>query len=156
AHERLRNCRQRNLLPSWTLLARFTAELGDRVSHNSEGGRCALISQIRDGISRRWCARTLVGTSAVGSNLSRTAPATAMFDAGASSTQTIGHGDAYVEFEASEANASHVIGLALGGSDSDPGITDIGFAISLIADGRFYVIEGGSLIPGPDLNQSFG
>ena len=98
----------------------------------------------------------LVGTMAAGNSLTRTAPATGMFDAGAASMQTIAKGDAYVEFEASESNKSHVLGLSLGAADTDPSIADIGFAISLNADGRFYVLEGGSLIMGPDINGSFG
>src|SRR5262249_24179990 len=71
--------------------------------------------------------------------------------------------DAFVEGEASESNKSHVMGLAqIPGAcpfpctDSDAGIGDINFAINLSRDGRFYVLEGGGLIAGPDINGSFG
>jgi hypothetical protein len=100
-----------------------------------------------------------------GNSLMKTAGSNTTFDAGAVSDQWISRGDAYVEAEASENNLSHVFGLALvpGGCtmpaachDTDPSIADINFAISLNIDGRFYIIEGGSLVAGPDLNQSFG
>src|SRR5262249_29517674 len=72
-------------------------------------------------------------------------------------------GDAYVEFEAAENNLSHVVGLsqipaacAPPCSDGDPGLGDINFALSLNLDGRFYVLEGGAPITGPDINGSFG
>ena len=111
--------------------------------------------------------RDLIGTSALGSSLTRTLPttgtSTADFNAGGVSTQWIAHGDGYVEFEASESNLSHVIGLSAvpGGcafpcTDSDPSLADVHFGISLNIDGRFYVLEGGSLITGPDINGSFG
>ena len=41
-------------------------------------------------------------------------------------------------------------------TDSDPGFADIDFALSLNNNGRVYILEGGSLVPGPDLSQSFG
>ena len=99
-----------------------------------------------------WSDR--IGVSAVGNNLSRAAPATGVFDAGAAaSTQRITRGDAYVEFSASENNRSHVIGfseIAAGCvdpcADTDPGITDINFAISLNLDGNVYVLESGAVI----------
>ena len=108
-----------------------------------------------------------LGVTPSGNNLMRTAPTSPPlsnppFDAGAASTQWIGHGDAYVEFSAAENTASHVLGLSELGScpfpctDTDASLTDITFAISLNKDGRFYVIEGGSLVTGPDLNGSFG
>src|SRR5262249_46386832 len=107
------------------------------------------------------------GTNAVGGSLQRTAPTTgtttADFNAGAVSTQWITHGNAFVEAEASEKNLSHVIGLqnipgacAFPCTDNAPGIADITFAISLNLDGRLYILEGGALVPGQDINQSFG
>src|SRR5262245_740164 len=110
--------------------------------------------------------RDLIGAAAggVGGNdVTRTAVATGMFDAGAGSDQWIKKGDGYVEFEASETNKSHALGLstvpgacAFPCADADPSLTDIGFAISLNIDGRFYIVEGGSLVMGPDVNGSFG
>jgi hypothetical protein len=106
-----------------------------------------------------------IGTAAAGNSLMKVAASTASFDAGAVSDQWISHGDAYAEGEGSENNKSHVLGLALvpGGCahpadchDADPSIADINFAISLNLDGRFYVLESGSLITGPDINGSFG
>jgi len=105
----------------------------------------------------------IVGTSAAGNSLTRTAAATGTFDAGATSAQWIARGDAFVEFAASEANLTHVIGLSgipLGClfpcPDGDPSLADISFAISLNLDGRVYVLESGTLVPGPDVNGSFG
>jgi len=110
--------------------------------------------------------RDLIGTVAVGSNLQRTAPTAGgggLLDAGAVSTQWIHSGDGYVEFEGSENNLTHVAGLAqVSGScpfpctDSDPGIADLNFGLALNIDGRVYVLEGGAIVPGPDVNNSFG
>src|SRR5262249_14391881 len=81
--------------------------------------------------------------------------------------QFIERGDGYVEFSAAEADRSHVVGLSqvnpgpLGCifdscRDRNPGLNDINAAISLNFDGRFYVIESGNLLTGPDVNGSFG
>ena len=106
--------------------------------------------------------RDTIGTTANGNNLTRTAPTSPPpnnepFDAGAASTRTFMVGDAYVEFSAAETNLSHVCGLSqLMGPDSDPSLTDIGFGLSLNKDGRYFVLEAGNLVPGPDVNLSFG
>ena len=107
--------------------------------------------------------RDLIGVSATGDDLTRTAATTTTFDAGAASEQWITRGDAYVEFSASETTLSHVAGLAEFPStcafpctDTDPSLNDIDFAVSLNFDGRFYVIESGLLITGPAVNGSFG
>jgi hypothetical protein len=104
-----------------------------------------------------------IGTSPTANDLTRTAAATGNFDAGAASTQWIARGDAFVEFNATESNLSHVLGLsaipqgcAPPCTDGDPSLADISFAISLNLDGRFYVIESGNLVAGPDINGSFG
>jgi hypothetical protein len=109
--------------------------------------------------------RDLIGVAAVGPNVTQTSPTTVgnVFAAGAVSEQWITGNDGYIEFEGSENNLSHVAGLAEVGSgcpfpcpDSDPGFADIKFGLSLNVDGRVYVVEAGTLVPGPDLNQSFG
>jgi len=104
-----------------------------------------------------------IGTSATGNDLTRTAAATGNFDAGATSAQRLTRGDAFVEFSAAESTLTHVVGLSsvpLGClfpcSDGDPGIGDIGFAISLNVDGNFYIIESGTIVPGPQVNTSWG
>jgi hypothetical protein len=110
----------------------------------------------------------LIGVTPNGNDLQRSAPTSPPannppFDAGAASTQRIEHGDAYVEFSAAENTLSHVIGLseipdgcASPCTDTDPSLADITFAISLNLDGRFYVLEGGVQVTGPDINGSFG
>jgi hypothetical protein len=108
----------------------------------------------------------LVGVSAAGSSLTRTAATTGILDAGAATSQTISRGDAYVEFGGAETNLTHVAGLStiVGGCappsgcapDDDPSIADLDFAIALNFDGRYYIIEHGALVPGPDVNGSFG
>jgi hypothetical protein len=109
--------------------------------------------------------RDRIGTAAFGSDLTQTSPSTMgnVFAAGAVSEQWIHEGDGYVEFQASETNLSHVIGFAevpaacaFPCPDDDPGFADIAFALSLNLDGRVYVLEGGSLVMGPDLFGSFG
>ncbi len=94
------------------------------------------------------------------SDLTRTAPTTGLFDAGAVSSQWVTRGDAYLEFGVTR---SHRLGLteipagcAAPCPDTDPGADGIGFAIEAGADGRVYVFEGGVRIDGPDLNGSFG
>ena len=99
----------------------------------------------------------LIGVSAGGSSLMRTAPTTGNFDAGAAAAQAIARGDAYLEFGAAETTLTHVAGLsAIVGSDIDPSLADIDFAISLNLDGRYFVLEHGALVPGPDVGGSFG
>jgi len=94
-----------------------------------------------------------IGVNVAGNSLTKNAGSPTTFDAGAVSDQWISQGDAYVEAEASESSLSHVFGLALvpGGCtkpvdchDTDPGIADINFAISLNVDGLVYVLEGGT------------
>ena len=95
------------------------------------------------------------GTSAAGNSLTKVAPSMGAFDAGAASDQWIFSGDGYVEFEASENNVSHVIGLSLVPMgcmhpadciDNDPSIADINFAVSLNANTQYYVVENGQLV----------
>lgn len=72
------------------------------------------------------------------------------FDSGAASdkTQSIGHGDAWVEFSAAETGVSHVLGVSHddGNGDTDPSLADIGFAISLNYDGNVYILENGASV----------
>jgi len=114
-----------------------------------------------------WDPASLIGVDDTGAGLQRTAaddpPNSPEFNAGAASTQEIGHGDAYVEFNAAELNLSHVIGLSeipdgcAPCTDTDPTLADINFAISLNVDNHVYVIESGVLVTtGPDINGSFG
>ena len=110
----------------------------------------------------------LIGVSAAANSLTRTAVTTgggtADFNAGASTAQDqwAYRGDTYVEFSASEIDKSHVIGLTTGCAslpcppDADPSLSDIAFSISLNSDGRFYILEGGAVVAGPDLNTSWG
>ena len=80
-----------------------------------------------------WTSLVGVGVSGADSNtLTRTAVATGDFDAGAASTQTITHGDGYVEFTATETNKGRMCGLSTGGPpDADPTSGDMGFGINL-------------------------
>jgi hypothetical protein len=110
----------------------------------------------------------LNGVSASGGSLTRTAltsppVSNPPFDAGAASAQWIARGDAFVEFSGNESGKSHVLGVSEIPSgcpspcpDTDPSLNDIGFSVSLNRDGRFYVIESGVLIAGPDVGGSFG
>ena len=95
----------------------------------------------------------LIGTMAVGNTLSRSAPTGAggELNAGAVSTQWIAHGDAYVEFEAGNSPGfTRIAGLSqVSGAcpfpctDSDPGILNLPFAISLNFAGKVYIVENG-------------
>jgi len=89
----------------------------------------------------------LIGTSAAGNDLSRILATDGNFDAGAASKQTITRGDAWVEFEATENNMGHVIGLSPDvGTDSDPSPADIAFGIRLGVNGKILVFEGGAQV----------
>jgi len=87
-------------------------------------------------------------------------PQNPIFDSGAASAQFITKGDAYVEFSAAETTLSHVAGLSqvTPGPDQDYTLNDINAAISLNSDGLFYVIESGTIKPGPNPppDTSFG
>jgi len=87
----------------------------------------------------------LVGVSAAGGTLTRTAPFTGNFDAGASSSQTITGGDGYLEFTATETNTIRIAGLS-SGAPPPGGITfnDIGFGIEPYNTGELFVTENGS------------
>jgi len=110
-----------------------------------------------------WDPASLIRVTATGNTLTRSDPTSPPannppLDAGAASIQVITRGDGYVEFSAPNTNLTQVGGLAmfLGGPDTEPSLTDLSFAIALNHDGRFYVIESGTIIPGPDVNNSFG
>ena len=96
-----------------------------------------------------------------GSNyLTRTAltsgPNDVDFNAGGASAQLITAGDAWVEFGVppgpTETTLSHVLGVRASCDDvaacpdNDPGLGDIGFAISLNSDGSVYVLESGTAL----------
>ena len=110
-----------------------------------------------------WDPASLIRVTATGNTLTRSDPTSPPannppLDAGAASIQVITRGDGYVEFSAPNTNLTQVGGLAmfLGGPDTEPSLTDLSFAIALNHDGRYYVIESGTIIPGPDVNNSFG
>ena len=92
-----------------------------------------------------------VGVMAVGGSLTRTAPFTGNFDAGASSMQLINQvitgGDAYVEFTATETNRTRIAGLSSG--PPPPGgiqFADINFGIEFFNTGEMFVVENGSAV----------
>jgi hypothetical protein len=108
----------------------------------------------------------LIGVSAAGNNLTKTSPTSPnpnLLNAGAASTQQFARGDGYVEFSAAETNLTHLLGLSaipagcpLPCADTDPSQNDVGFGIVLNLDGRFYVVESGTLVAGPGPQGSFG
>jgi hypothetical protein len=100
---------------------------------------------------------------AAGSDLTRTAPLTNGWDAGAVSTQWITGGDAFVEFAVANASQLHVIGLSQIPSgcaspcpDTSAHFNPIAFAVHFKFDGRIYLLESGAGIVGPDVDGSFG
>jgi hypothetical protein len=97
-----------------------------------------------------------------GNDLTKTA-ATAAYDAGAVSSQWIKSGNAYVEFSVTTTNQRQVIGLSSIPAacadpcpDMDANYTDIGYSVGLGLDARYYVVENGVTIAGPDVGLSFG
>jgi hypothetical protein len=66
-------------------------------------------------------------------------------DSGASSDALITRGDAWIEFAANETDKTHVVSVATdAGPDTDYTLADIGYSISLNADGFVYVVEDGA------------
>jgi hypothetical protein len=105
----------------------------------------------------------LIGTLTPGGgvgNLTRTAPTSGLYDAGAVSSQWVTRGDAYVEFNGTGGQMVGLTEIPPGCAepcpDTDPGAGGIGFAIELGADGLVYVVERGVRVAGPDVNGSFG
>jgi hypothetical protein len=94
-----------------------------------------------------------------GNSLSKVTGVPGNFDSGAASdlTQNITHGDAWVEFSASENGVSHVLGVSTsnGTADTDPTLTDIQLAINLSSDNQVYVLEEGG-VAGPFFAYSPG
>jgi hypothetical protein len=99
----------------------------------------------------------LLGTAqAVGPDLSKVGGLDdGTLDSGAASNQAIAHGDAWIEFEVTENDKSHVIGVKtiIGGPDIDPSPADIAFALSLNYDGFVYVLENGASYISPPIEQ---
>ncbi len=98
-----------------------------------------------------WHPASLIGVSVSGAQsntLTRTAPTSGLFDAGAASLQVIAQGDAYVEFTAVERNLRRVIGLssppAAAPTDTNPALADVEFGIDLGPDGLVRVVESGT------------
>jgi hypothetical protein len=110
--------------------------------------------------------RDLIGVAtggAAGNDLTRTAPLTSEWDAGAVSTQWITRGDAFVEFAVADASQLHVIGLSEIPSgcaspcpDTNAHFNPIAFAVHFKFDARVYLLESGAGIVGPDVDGSFG
>ncbi len=82
----------------------------------------------------------VVGVSAVGNSLTKTAADG--WNGGASSTQSIAVGDGFVEFIANETNKHRMLGLSHG--DGDQSYQDIDFAIYPNDQGQLWVYEGGT------------
>ena len=91
--------------------------------------------------------QNLIGVSAVGGSLTRTAATSGMWDAAAASTQVIASGDGYVEFIATETNRARMVGLSSGAPpDTDANFTDITFGIDVFSNGEISIFESGSLV----------
>ena len=89
----------------------------------------------------------LVGTSASGSTLTKTA-GTANFDSGGVSTQTIDVADGYVEFTAPDNTTAKIVGLTTGppGADTDASANALNFGVGLSFNGQVFVYENGNAI----------
>jgi hypothetical protein len=89
----------------------------------------------------------LVGVTAAGNTLTRSAASSGQWDAGGASTALITQGDGYVEFVVAETNLARMGGLSSGAPpDTNQSFLTIGFGIDLFSDGIFRVFENGVLI----------
>jgi hypothetical protein len=115
-------------------------------------GACSMEGTLRlDFMDPRWIPEpvewdpvTLNGVSAAGGTLIRTAPTTGFSDAGASSSQLIAGGDAFLEFTATETNTARTAGLSTG--PPPPGFItfpDIGFGLLLMDTAEIIALENG-------------
>ena len=93
----------------------------------------------------------LGGTNTLQRTAATTGNGDSDFNAGAASAQLITTGDGWVEFQAGENGVSHVIGVrespcddVVACPDTDPGLTGIGYALSLNNDNNIYVLEQGT------------
>ena len=109
-----------------------------------------------------WRHRVGVATSGASSNtLTKTAPGTGTFDAGAASEQTITRGDAFVEFTAVSVDTARALGFSVGvasptAPDTNPTLAGIGFGIRLSPAGDLFIHESSDQeIPGGNPNGSF-
>jgi hypothetical protein len=96
---------------------------------------------------------SLVGTSATGNNLTKTAM-TSAWDAGAVSTRALGPGDGYVDLTASQTTTYRMIGLSNGNTNATD--ADIDFALYLYGDGTIRIKEGGVSRFSSGSNPTFG
>ncbi len=90
-----------------------------------------------------WVALNGVKTGPDPNTLTRDAPFDNTFDAGASSNETIGSGDAYVQFEATSDLTARLGGLKQGAPSNPPALANLDFAIDLFK-GCFYIYENGN------------
>lgn len=104
----------------------------------------------------------LIGTSANGNNLTKTTPSSPVGNAGAASTQRFTRGDGFVEFSSSSATLATFVGFGTDPAgcappcnDTDPTPNDVSHGIALHRDGRVYIAENGTVVPGPGLNGSY-
>jgi hypothetical protein len=84
-----------------------------------------------------------------GNTLRRTAPDSPEaegFNAGATATQIVTHGDAYVEFTATELGQAKLLGFSQGRLDGDATKDDVDFGIRLGAAGAVLLSEYGNLV----------
>lgn len=83
--------------------------------------------------------QNLVNVTATGNTIEKTGGVDGVFDAGASSTQSLASGDGFVEFEITQLGESRVLGLSNG--DSGPSEDDINFGIFLTGSNVIAVLE---------------
>ena len=89
----------------------------------------------------------LNGVIASGGTLTRTAPYTGFSDAGASSSQLIAGGDAYLEFTATETNTARTAALSSGAPPAGGiAFNDMDFGILLLDNAGILVVENGPAV----------
>jgi len=82
------------------------------------------------------------GATASGNDLWRTAGPSGNFDAGGFSTQCVQHGDAWVDFEVSGANAGYAVGFSEHPADQET-LQDVPFALVLNQDSTLAIHQFG-------------
>lgn len=85
--------------------------------------------------------QNLINTSPVGSTISKTGGIDGVWDAGASSVQSIASGDGYIQFIVPENNANLLVGLSDTDSNEFPG--DMLYVLSLTDYGEVAIHENG-------------
>jgi chitodextrinase len=127
---------------SYAAVGNYTATLTVTDNKGATATATANISISQDSSIENVVWTKLVGVSASGNSLTKTAP-DGWTNAGASSTRAIASGDGYVECTATETNKDRMCGL--GNVDGSPDYRELKYAVDMTTGGVAWVFESGTI-----------